>query len=454
LPRSKIKTAVYILVFVIAWLPLLLPFLPGSSAMNVPYGIDFSIYNPLYNGCQQFRMELNIKGYEVRPLLSSLSVLSRYPESTFLIIGPSMPYFNPVEVSQLANFVRGGGGLLIADDFGTANTLLIQLFPMLGIPIDIINPPFTRHILYEPTDANLTAWTSAPVITIFNTNYTFTQGVSQIVLNFACTLANVLPDNMVATSPPLSWLDVDNNFVIDTPPDVQGAQCVVAAYDLKQLMIGSGRIVLVSDPSIFNDDMINRADNRIFVTNIVDWLAQGRIGPNYPIIVDEAHLALSAVSYARIFGSIMGYINWASSSWLIAPIYPVLLAYVIWRWLPREKKPGPLSPTEVFMRRGKTFFSEKMTWYTQYQLYGHAVRLLYRRLKRELVRQLGLKEGFSVDEAVKAAVAKNPSIKEKELRRLFDFCEEISAGRRQLFMSKFEFLDLFFHMQKLLESVR
>lgn len=422
--------------------------------MNIPYGIDFSIYNPLYNGCQQFRVELNIKGYEVRPLLSSLSVLSRYPNSTFLIIGPSMPYFNPVEVSQLANFVRGGGGLLIADDFGTANTLLIQLFPMLGIPIDITNPPFTRHILYEPTDANLTAWTSAPVISIFNANYTFTQGVSQVVLNFACTLANIQPGNVVATSSLLSWLDVDNNFVIDAPPDVQGAQCVVAAYDLKQIMIGSGRIVLVSDPSIFNDDMINRADNRIFVTNIVDWLAQGRVGSTYPIIVDETHLALPAASYARIFGSMMGYINWASSSWLIAPIYPLLLAYVIWRWLPREKKPGPLSPTEVFMRRGKTFFSEKMMWYTQYQLYGNAVKLLYRRLKRELVRQLGLKEGFSVDEAVKAAVAKNPSINEKEVRRLFNLCEEISAGRRQMFMSKFEFLDLFFQMQKLLESVR
>jgi len=454
LPRSKIKTAVYIVVFVIAWLPLLLPLLPGNTAMNISYGIDFSIYNPFYNGCQQFRADLNIKGYEVRPLLSSLSVLSRYPDSTYLIIGPSMPYFNPVEVSQLANFVREGGGLLIADDFGTANTLLIQLFPMLGIPIDILNPPFTRHILYEPTDANLTSWTSAPVITIFNANYTFTQGVSQVVLNFACTLANVQYGNVVATSSLLSWLDVDNNFVIDTPPDVQGPQYVVAAYDLKQMKLGSGRIVLVSDPSIFNDDMINRADNRIFATNIVDWLAQGRVGPYYPIIVDEAHLALPATSYARIFGSMMGYINWASSTWWTAPIYPVLLVISIWFWLPRGKKPEPLSPTEVFMRRGKTFFSEKMMWYTQYQLYGNAVKLLYRRLKRELVRQLGLKEGFSVDEAVKAAVAKNPSIKEKEVRKLFDLCEEISAGRKQMFMSKIEFLDLFFQMQRLLESVR
>jgi hypothetical protein len=354
----------------------------------------------------------------------------------------------------LANFLREGGGLLIADDFGTANTLLIQLFPMLGLPINTLNPPFTRHILYEPTDADLTAWTSAPIIMIFNNNYTFTQGVNQLVLNFACTLADVPLENTVATSSPFGWLDMNDNFIIDTPPDIQGVQCVVAAYDLKQMGVGYGRIALVSDPSIFNDDMINRADNRIFATNIVDWLAQGRVGTDYPVIVDEAHLALPATSYTRIFGYMMGYINWATSSWLIAPIYPVLLAYVVWRWLPREKKPEPLSPTEVFMRRGKTFFSEKMMWYTQYQLYGNAVKLLYRRLKRELVRQLGLKEGFNVDEVVEAAVAKNPSIKEKEVRRLFDLCEQISAGRRQMFMSKEEFLDLFFQMQRLLESVR
>lgn len=438
------------MVFVLAWLPLLLPFLPSSTAMNIPFGIDFSIYNPLFNGCQQFRADLNSKGYKVQPLLSSLSVLSRSPNSTFLVIGPSTIYYDPIEVSGLANFVREGGGLLIADDFGTADTLLVQLFPMLGI-----SPPiFTKHVLYEATDANLTTWTAAPLITDFNSNYSFTQGVNQTLLNYASTLINVPQGNVAATSPLNSWLDMNDNMVIDTPPDVLGPQTVIAAYDLKQMGLGSGRIVLVSDPSIFNDDMINRVENHQLATNIVDWLAQGRGGTDYPIIVDEAHLALPATSYARIFGSMMGYINWASSNWLLLAIYPVILAFVIWRWLPREKKPEPLSPTEVFMRRGETFFSEKMRWYTQYQLYGNAVKLLYRRLKRELVRQLGLKEGFSVDAAVQAAIAKNPSIKEKEVKKLFDLCEEISAERKEMFMSKNEFLELFFQMQRLLESVK
>lgn len=451
MPRSKIKTAVYIVIFVIVWFPLLLPLLPSSTAMNIPFLIDFSIYNPAFNGCQQFRLEMNSKGYEVKPLLSSLSVLSRYPNSTCLIIGPSIPFFNPVEVSELAKFVREGGGLLIADDFGTGQTLLIQLFPMLGIPT---TPAFTKHILYEPVDANLTSWTRAPVITNFMGGYNFTQGVSQVLLNFACTLINVPPGNVVATSSLSSWLDMNDNLVIDVPPDVIGPQTVIAAYDLEQMGLGYGRIVLVSDPSIFSDDMINRADNRIIAGNIIDWLAQGRAGTDYPVIVDEAHLSLPATSYARIFGYMMGYINWASSNWLLAPIYPVLLAFTIWRWLPRQKKPEPLSPTEVFMRRGKTFFSEKMVWYTQYQLYGNAVKLLYRRLKRELVRQLGLKEGFSVDAAVGAAIAKNPSIKEKELRRLFELCEEITVERKAMFMNKNEFLEIFFQMQRLLESVR
>jgi antitoxin component of MazEF toxin-antitoxin module len=450
LPRGKIKTAVYIVVFVVAWLPLLLPILPSSTAMNIPIWVDFSIYNPAFNGCEQFRLYMNSKGYEVKPLLSSLSVLSRYPNSTCLILGPSIIYYNPVEVSELANFVKGGGGLLIADDFGTAETLLLQLFPLLGIP----TPNFTKHILYEPTDANLTSWTTAPLITSFNSRYTFTQGINQVLLNYACTITNVLPENMVATSSILSWSDMDDNKNINAPPDVIGPQTVIAAYDLSEMGLGSGRIVILSDPSIFNDDMINRVDNLVLAGNIIDWLAQGRGGSDYPIIVDEAHLSLPAVSYARIFGYMMGYVNWASSSWLIAPIYPVLLAYTVWRWLPREKKPEPLSPTEVFMRRGKTFFSEKMKWYTQYQLYGNAVKLLYRRLKRELVRQLGLKEGFSVDAAVKAAIFKSPNLKEKELRKLFDLCEEISAERKPLYMNKNEFLNIFFQMQRLLESVR
>ncbi|MFB0559900.1 MAG: DUF4350 domain-containing protein [Candidatus Lokiarchaeia archaeon] len=451
MPRSKIKTAVYIVIFIIVWLPLLIPLLPSSTAMNIPFWVDFSIYNPAFNGCQQFRLEMNSKGYEVKPLLSSLSVLSRYPNSTCIIIGPSIPFYNPVEVSELANFVRNGGGLLIADDFGTGETLLIQLFTLLGIPA----PFFNQHILYEATDANLTTWTAAPLITNFIGGYNFTQGVSQVLLNFAGTLSSVLPGNVAAISSPLSWVDMNDNMAIDDPPDIYLVpQTVIAAYDLEQMGLGNGRIVVVSDPSIFNDDMINRVDNRILAINIVDWLAQGRVGSDYPVIVDEAHLALPATSYARIFGYMMGYINWASSNWLLAPIYPVLLAFTIWRWLPREKKPEPLDPTEVFMRRGKTFFSEKMMWYTQHQLYGNAVKLLYRRLKRELVRQLGLKEGFSVDAAISAAVAKNPSIKEKEVRKLFELCEEISAERKEMFMNKNEFLEIFFQMQRLLESVR
>jgi antitoxin component of MazEF toxin-antitoxin module len=450
LPRSKIKTAVFIIVFIIAWLPLLLPIFTSNTSSSVPLLVDFSIYNPAYNGCQQLKVDLNSEGYVVQPLLSSLSVLSRYPNSTCLIIGPSVIFYDPIEVSELANFVREGGGLLIADNFGTADTLLVQLFPMLGIP----TPTFTKHILYEATDANSTTWTPAPLITNFNSNYSFTQGVNQILLNYPCTITNVQPGNVVAISPNNSWLDMNDNGIIDVPPDVLGPQTVAAAYDLNQMGLGSGRIVLVSCPAIFNDDMINRANNSIFCTNIVDWLAQGRGGASYPIIVDEAQLALPATSYERIFGYFMGYIDSASSNWLLAPIYPVLLAFAIWRWLPRKKKPEPLSPTEVFMRRGKTFFSEKMMWYTQYQLYGNAVKLLYRSLKRELVRQLGLKEGFSVDAAVKAAIAKNPSIKEKEVRKLLELCEEISTQRTEMFMNKNEFLDLFFQMQRLLESVR
>ncbi|MEM3593595.1 MAG: hypothetical protein QXS27_02600, partial [Candidatus Jordarchaeaceae archaeon] len=67
MPRSKIKTAVYVVVFVVAWLPLLLPLLPSSTAMNTPIWVDFSIYNPAFNGCEQFRLYMNSKGYEVKP---------------------------------------------------------------------------------------------------------------------------------------------------------------------------------------------------------------------------------------------------------------------------------------------------------------------------------------------------------------------------------------------------
>ena len=452
---GKIKTAVYICVFILVWVPLVLPLIPGYTQSIKTE--DFSIYNPFWNGCFLFKMELSRKGYDVRPLISSLSVLSRAENATLVILGPSSATINPIEITELAAFVRDGGSILIADDFGTGNMFTALLFWTLGL-----QPPFFwKYPLYGSYKGSLTTWTITPTVTTFNVSHPIFQGVHQIILNAPTALANVPPESQTATLT-LGILDVDGDMQLEPfMPDIMLPNAViVAVYDLSKMSIevdgqeinyGKGKIVLVSDPSIFNNDMIMRGDNLKFASNLIDWLSGKNDGGSNLVIFDEAHLATPFYSYDKLFGSIMGYIDWASANWLLAPIYPILIVFSIWRWLPR-RKPEELGPTPVYLKRGKTFLTERLEWYKENKQYGYAVKLLYRRMKRYILRYLKLKE-FDVETVAKMLAKRIPDMKRKEIKRFLETCEVIDRGEKPVFISSDAFLNYFFRMKKIMEGV-
>ncbi|MHA1238900.1 MAG: DUF4350 domain-containing protein [Candidatus Odinarchaeia archaeon] len=417
--KVSLKIILFLIIFSLSWIPLILPVIGirefGSG--------DYSIYNTNWNGLSTFKNEVEKSGYKVRTILSSLSVLNRVTEPSILVIVGPTTFYDPVDSMALTDFLNKGGKVLIADDFGEANTLL--LFAGLGFQ-------FSGKLMLDAGsyDKNV----CLPIIQSFE-SHPITTGVSSLMLNYPTAISGV-SFTPLAYSTTSSWLDANNNYQYDSGEIV--GRFPIAGY----ANVGNGTIVAVSDPSMFNNDMIQRADNLRFALNIINWLSGG--DTNFEVIFDEGHLGWFWGSPVFVFGEILKNINWISSHWLIAPIYPLVAVYLVRAWLPKyEVSKEEVEELEIPI---STFYSTKMRVYKRVGTYNKAVSLLYRKLKRNLTLRLNLRS-FDLD-LVKERILLNPNVEKEEIDKIFTTLEEINKGKK-IVLTEEEFLKIFFEINKI-----
>ncbi|HET6611502.1 MAG TPA: DUF4350 domain-containing protein [Kofleriaceae bacterium] len=134
--------------------------------------------------------------------------------------------------SEIATFVRDGGHLVIADDFGTAGKLLARL-GILRRPADVAaGAPHYAALPYAPI-ARATG------------DHPLAHGIDHLVTNHPAALAG------------------GGTSVFALPGD----QGVVIAADF-----GRGRVVAISDPSMVINRMLELSDNLQFAINLVRYL--------------------------------------------------------------------------------------------------------------------------------------------------------------------------------------
>jgi hypothetical protein len=149
--------------------------------------------------------------------------------------------------------LEAGGTVLVADDFGTGNSLLQRL----GIGARFSGKPLADLYFYsrEP---------SFPLITDFSPNPA-TGNLTMIVLNRPSyiELGNSSQVTRLASSSPFSFIDLSGenrplaNETIDSYPVMAGAK------------IGRGTLILISDPSMFVNEMIDLNDNMQLFRNLL-----------------------------------------------------------------------------------------------------------------------------------------------------------------------------------------
>ncbi len=461
--RSKFITIfVFCFVFAIAWLPILLS-VTGVGGIDI---LPFSIYNANSNpgdGCSELANELTANNLQVYPLISSLSVVNGIPQNSVLcIIGPTH-FFSIIESSALIDFFLKGGSLLLADDFGSANTLLDGLALLLaegGWPSEmqglmrVSSIRFDRGLLLDATN-NDGGRPLLPAIDSFNDGGRIFSSSHHVVMNFATGLQGIPLGAELALSSSNSWMvagDVLTLIQQGTDPSfiafnaTRGDQPGPFAL-LAEIQVLNGTLMLLSDPSIFINNMIDRGTNRLFAVELFTYLANQANADT--IIFDHNHLGWPPSAPVLYVGLMLGQITYMSTNWLLAPLAPLLALWMVRRYLPFGR-PEKQKPMEMYRLRGQTMFTKALYDYINKQQYDDALQIIYGQLKRDLRRRHGLR----VFDIPRLLVSVSRTRQPGDIAQLTDDFETIEkAIHEKRRINREQFLDLFFKIKRIRENI-
>ncbi|MHA1924778.1 MAG: hypothetical protein ACW974_02580, partial [Candidatus Thorarchaeota archaeon] len=211
------KEYVQVILFILSWAPV--GVLIGTSVFNVEatYQHDFSIYNEEYDGLSLYRDAIEGAGYTVKTVQSSMSTLGRYDGNATLVITGPVVDFSVDTILVIFQHLISGGGVLIADDFGTANSsfaflnlLLQSAVNQSGISLEGLLS-FPQGVLYDLDSYGPNPL--LPIVTDFHsvTGYgpILTQGVGSLHLNYASVLTptSLMGYMGIAWTTPRAWCE-------------------------------------------------------------------------------------------------------------------------------------------------------------------------------------------------------------------------------------------------------
>lgn len=241
-----------------------------SVAYYWPMQGAYSPFNVEWDGCSEIASTSHsviLASYD-RPLPLGSSLLA--------IIGPATQ-FSRDESLKIRGFMEAGGTVLLADDFGTGNSLLEHL----SVPAKFSKKPLADLLYYSKTP-------SFPFIFDFALS-SVTANITALLLNRPSYLetGNLSQVTTLASSSPFSFIDV-NGDNRPAPNETISSYPVVASTG-----VGTGLLVLVSDPGIFTNEMIHLYGNMQFFQNLL------KMG-NASLFIDVAHLTKAPLTDARI----------------------------------------------------------------------------------------------------------------------------------------------------------
>jgi len=232
-----------------------------------PSNDDFQTENPFWNGTRDI-----ISITSASPL-ESLSDLPPLPYGSTLILIPYLN-FTPTELGELHSFVTQGGTLVLADDYGYGN----QVLEYLGL-----KARFSGQVLLDPFSSYKNKW--LPRISHIIPS-AITGNTESLVLNHATCLTDVETNDVLALSSSFSFLDLNGNESRDEG-EPSGPLPVISRHNL-----GSGQVILVSDPSMFINSMETIEDNCTFIQNIAAITTS-------QLLIDQSHLPLSNLHHTK-----------------------------------------------------------------------------------------------------------------------------------------------------------
>lgn len=269
--------------YIILGAVVLLILLLSMAAPIVTTGADFSVYNPNWNGCSHFA----VKTYEAGKFTPNLQLsnekdiqlvdkdITSYDlepvTSTLVFLGPKTD-FTGNEADYVHRYLMNGGTVMLADDFGSANTLLSGLNT---------SSRFDGNLLLDMSFEKKPDFGVAYQIE----DHPITDGVYLLMMNRPTVLKPDKEATVLVQTSRASWLDKDEDGVYDEN-EPSGSFPVLSVEDY-----GRGELILLSDPSIMINSMLDKVDNQRFVDNLLAYVSEDKD----EVVFDESHRDVNVV---------------------------------------------------------------------------------------------------------------------------------------------------------------
>lgn len=205
-----------------------------SSAGRARADTDYDPASEAWNGLSQLVQAARDTGVRV-DTPDRLDIGTLTPRDALLVVYPT----GPLPVEGLSGFLKAGGRVALADDYGTGSSLLA------AYQITRRTPDATTSLRLRGNDALLVARPES--------THPLTEGVGALVTNH--------PEQVFHR-------ELDALFAFDHA----GSALVLAGA------VGQGRLVAIGDPSSLINNMLQFRGNRRFAANLVRYLASGRNG--------------------------------------------------------------------------------------------------------------------------------------------------------------------------------
>jgi hypothetical protein len=236
---------------------------------------QLSAYSDHWNDLSRLREIFQEWGLGCRTILTSPKELSGLDGShrLLVIMGVERSY-SPDETNEISRFLRSGGSMLLADDFGHGDELLKALTAgQINIRTDHLrdinflkNPDF---VVVRSRDGGFMG-----------------MPARQLVLNRPAALDVIRPTmhpyhpEVLINASPHAWLDTNRNLVRDEG-EREYAYPVATHFRIE----GSGDIVVASDPGMFVNDMMKW--NADYIRDLINCMMPDRIA-GFEVIFEES----------------------------------------------------------------------------------------------------------------------------------------------------------------------